>query len=404
MIGKRSKPFDNGVDYTVIIPVFLLIIVGVVAIYTATYHDHPNAIVSTLLQQLIGVLVGCLAAAVIMFFDVERLWKLSPYLYGFGLVLMVLPIFIYSPTLVASTGAKNWVSIGSVSLFQPSEFMKIAYILMMARVGVWFKNEFADLDNSLQKDGKLLLYYLAVTMPVLALLYFQKDMGTAMVFLAILAGIIVLSGVSWRLILPAILVSIIGFGLFLLVFSTDWGKEFLYKMGMDTYKINRVSAWLDPFAYESGIAYQQVQSLLAIGNGGLLGLGFNKTEVSIPVRESDMIFTVIGEDYGFVGSMFVLLLYLVLIYRMLKITIESNNVFYTYISTGFIMMILFHIFENIGAAVGLLPLTGIPLPFISKGGSAMMSNIIGVGLVLSMAYQNTLAKEKKASKRHRHSK
>ena len=258
-----------------------------------------------------------------------------------------------------------------------------------------FTKEALTLENGLEKDGKLLLYYLAVTLPVLALLFFQKDMGTAMVFLAILAGIIVLSGVSWRLILPAIVIGLIGFGLFLLIFSTDWGKELLYKMGMDTYKINRVSAWLDPFAYESGIAYQQVQSLLAIGNGGLFGQGFNQTEVSIPVRESDMIFTVIGEDYGFVGSMFVLLLYLILIFRMLKITIESNNVFYTYISTGFIMMILFHIFENIGAAVGLLPLTGIPLPFISKGGSAMMSNIIGVGLVLSMAYQNNLNKERK---------
>ena len=106
-----------------------------------------------------------------------------------------------------------------------------------------------------------------------------------------------------------------------------------------------------------------------------------------------MIFTVIAEDFGFIGSVFVIVLYLLLIYRMLKITLKSNNQFYTYISTGFIMMLLFHIFENIGAVTGLLPLTGIPLPFISQGGSAIISNLIGVGLLLSMSYQLTIAEE-----------
>lgn len=106
-----------------------------------------------------------------------------------------------------------------------------------------------------------------------------------------------------------------------------------------------------------------------------------------------MIFTVIAEDFGFIGSVFVIVLYLLLIYRMLKITLKSNNQFYTYISTGFIMMLLFHIFENIGAVTGLLPLTGIPLPFISQGGSAIISNLIGVGLLLSMSYQINIAEE-----------
>lgn len=106
-----------------------------------------------------------------------------------------------------------------------------------------------------------------------------------------------------------------------------------------------------------------------------------------------MIFTVIAENFGFIGSVVTLSLYLLLIYRMILITLESNNQFYTYISTGFIMMILFHIFENIGAAIGILPLTGIPLPFISQGGSSLISNLIGVGLVLSMAYQNHMQRE-----------
>lgn len=107
--------------------------------------------------------------------------------------------------------------------------------------------------------------------------------------------------------------------------------------------------------------------MISIGSGGVFGKGFNHLDLPVPVRESDMIFTVIAENFGFIGSAILLALYLILIYRMLRVTLESNNLFYTYISTGFIMMILFHIFENIGAAIGILPLTGIPLPFISQG-------------------------------------
>ena len=138
--------------------------------------------------------------------------------------------------------------------------------------------------------------------------------------------------------------------------------------------------------------------MISIGSGGFFGKGFNVLELSVPVRESDMIFTVIAENFGFIGAALLLMLYLLLIYRMLKVMFESNNLFYTYISTGFIMMILFHVFENIGAAVGILPLTGIPLPFISQGGSALISNLIGVGLILSMNYQHVLARDKESER------
>ena len=168
---------------------------------------------------------------------------------------------------------------------------------------------------------------------------------------------------------------------------------------MDTYQINRIAAWIDPFSFSETIAYQQTQGMISIGSGGLTGKGFNVLDLAVPVRESDMIFTVIAEDFGFIGCAVVIGLYLLLIYRMIRVTFESNNRFYTYIATGFIMMILFHIFENIGATIGILPLTGIPLPFISQGGSSLISNLIGVGLVLSMSYQNSLNQEKEISSR-----
>ena len=344
-------------------------------------------------QQLIWLIMGAAISFVVMLFSTEFLWKITPYLYGLGLILMIFPLIFYSPELVASTGAKNWVSIGSVTLFQPSEFMKISYILILARLTVTFKQKYKE--KNLQEDGKLLLWFALLTLPIMILLALQKDLGTAMVFMAILAGLVLIAGISWQIILPVVGAVALIVALFMVVFLIPGGKEFLYHhMGVDTYQINRLSAWLNPFDYAGSIAYQQTQGMISIGSGGLFGKGFNIVELPVPVRESDMIFTVIAENFGFIGGSIVLALYLILIYRMLRVTFASNNLFYTYISTGFIMMILFHIFENIGAAVGILPLTGIPLPFISQGGSSLISNLIGVGLVLSMSYQNSLNQEK----------
>lgn len=392
-MASKKKPIDSRVDYSLILPVFFLVLIGLFSVYTATIHDYPSKIMVVMGQQLIWLIMGAAISFVVMLFSTEFLWKITPYLYGLGLILMIFPLIFYSPELVASTGAKNWVSIGSVTLFQPSEFMKISYILILARLTVTFKQKYKE--KNLQEDGKLLLWFALLTLPIMILLAFQKDLGTAMVFMAILAGLVLIAGISWQIILPVVGAVALIVALFMVVFLIPGGKEFLYHhMGVDTYQINRLSAWLNPFDYAGSIAYQQTQGMISIGSGGLFGKGFNIVELPVPVRESDMIFTVIAENFGFIGGSIVLALYLILIYRMLRVTFASNNLFYTYISTGFIMMILFHIFENIGAAVGILPLTGIPLPFISQGGSSLISNLIGVGLVLSMSYQNSLNQEK----------
>ena len=389
---KRS--FDSRVDYSLILPVFCLLVIGVVAIYIAVSHDYPNNVWPILGQQLAWIALGIIFSFVVMFFNTKFLWQSTPYLYGLGLALMVLPLVFYNPSLVAATGAKNWVSIGGYTLFQPSEFMKISYILMLAYVIVTFTKKYKDQARTIGLDFLLILWMIVFTIPVLVLLALQSDLGTAMVFVAIFAGLVLLSGVSWKIIIPVFVTVVSAITGFLAIFITKDGRAFMHQLGMPTYQINRILAWLNPFDFAQTTTYQQAQGQIAIGSGGLFGQGFNASNLLIPVRESDMIFTVIAEDFGFIGSVLVIALYLMLIYRMLKITLKSNNQFYTYISTGLIMMLLFHIFENIGAVTGLLPLTGIPLPFISQGGSAIISNLIGVGLLLSMSYQTNLAEEK----------
>ncbi|EHJ56945.1 hypothetical protein HMPREF9318_00155 [Streptococcus urinalis FB127-CNA-2] len=398
---------SKGIDFWLITPVLILLATGLLSIYIASSHDYPKEVVSIMSQQALWLVIGCLIAAVVMLFSTEFLWKVTPFLYAFGLILMVLPIFYYSPTLYQATGAKNWINIQGVTLFQPSEFMKIAYILMLARLSIWFKQK--EKQPSFKNDWKVIGLYTLVTIPVLALLALQKDFGTALVFMAIYAGMLILAGISWWIILPTVLLVVVFIISFIVLFSFEQGKEFLFNIGMDTYQINRISAWLNPFDFAESIAYQQTQGMIAIGSGGIHGSGFDVANLAVPVRESDMIFTVIAENFGFLGSAFILALYLLIIYRMIRVTFASNNKFYTYISTGFIMMILFHIFENIGASLGILPLTGIPLPFISQGGSSLVSNLIGVGLVLSMYHQNyyqdnpqTLVYKRRKSKKKSH--
>ena len=391
---KKPYAWDEAIDYSLIFPVLCLLLIGIVSIYIAVSHDYPHLLQSMMIQQVAWIGLGIFLAFVVMFFQTEFLYRLTPFLYLLGLVLMGLPLYFYSPDLVASTGAKNWVTIGGTTLFQPSEFMKLSYILILSRLIVSFYRRHKRLERRISLDFLLLIYMFLLTLPVLVLLYFQKDLGTALVFLAIFSGLVLVSGVSWKIILPTWggLTALISS--FLLIFISKGGRTFFHNLGMPTYQINRILAWLHPFEYAKSTTFQQAQGQIAIGSGGLWGQGFNVSNLLIPVRESDMIFTVIAEDFGFLGSACLIGLYLLLIYRMIRVTLQSNNQFYSYLSTGFIMMLLFHIFENIGAVTGLLPLTGIPLPFISQGGSSIVSNLIGVGLILSISYQNKMAQVK----------
>ena len=182
-MAKSKNTIESRIDYSILLPVLILLLVGLVSIFIATNFDYPKNLVQVMSQQVLWIFLGSVLAFVVMLFNTEFLWKATPWLYIFGLGLMVLPLVFYSPALVASTGAKNWVSIGSVTLFQPSEFMKISYILFLSRIGVWAKQ--GKEVTELQDDWLLLFQYVAVTLPVLGLLVLQGDMGTALVFLAI---------------------------------------------------------------------------------------------------------------------------------------------------------------------------------------------------------------------------
>ena len=262
--------------------------------------------------------------------------------------------------------------------------MKPAFILMLARV---VKEHNDKYGHTIKTDWLLLGKIIAWLAPVAILLKLQNDFGTMLVFIAIVGGVVLVSGISWKIIVPLYgIVILVAIGVIVLV-TTSAGQSLLSHF-FQAYQFERIKSWLDPSGDTSSGAYQLWQSMKAIGSGQLFGNGFGKASVYVPVRGSDMVFSVIGENFGFVGCVALILIYLYLIIQMVKISFDTRNVFYSYIATGVIMMILFHVFENIGMNIDLLPLTGIPLPFVSQGGSALMGNMIGIGLILSMKFHN----------------
>ena len=382
-VQDESKWYDR-IAWGVIIPVVLLSFVSFYAIYNASVNDSSYGTpTKTVAMQIVWYAISWVMVAFIMRFDAEQIFKLAPYLYGAGIFLLVAVLFLYDRTTAASSGAKSWFVVGPVS-FQPSEVMKPAFILQLARVVREHNERYAhNLRNDWLLIGKVLAWFL----PVAILLMLQPDFGTTLVFVAITAGILLVSGISWKIIIPVfLLLVIVGACAILLVFTSE-GQTIL-KHYFKTYQLERIKSWSDPSSDNSDSAYQLWQSMKAIGSGQIFGNGLNNIKVYVPVRNSDMIFSVIGETLGFVGGVGLIGIYLILIIQMVKITFSTRNAFYSYVSTGIIMMILFHVFENIGMSIDLLPLTGVPLPFVSQGGSALIGNMIGIGLIMSMKWHN----------------
>ena len=375
---------DARIDWGIIFCVLVLAVIGLASIYVALRHDTSTvSIVRTMLSQFVWYVIGTVAVIFLMQFDAEQLWKIAPIAYGLGIFLLISVLIFYSRSYFVQTGAKSWFAIGPFT-FQPSEVMKPAYILMMGRIISQHNAEYYE--HTTRSDWHLLGKMFLWTLPVAVLLKLQNDFGTMLVFFAILAGMILVSGITWKIIVP---VGTIGVALgSTAIFLAVYARGILEKIGFHTYQFERIDAWLNPSGSTDNKSYQLYRSIQAIGSGKLFGKGFNVSNVYVPVRESDMIFSVIGENFGFIGCCVLIFIYLLLIFQMIQVTFDTKNEFYAYISTGVIMMILFHVFENIGMGIGLLPLTGIPLPFVSQGGSALIGNMIGIGLLMSMRYHN----------------
>jgi rod shape determining protein RodA len=370
----------SKLDYSLVFILILLFLASCLAIYSAQASGQYKE--NFLIKQIVWYVVGGGIISMVMTLDSDQLKKLTWYAYGFGIFLLA--FLIVAPASIAPVinGAKNWFVLPGVGSIQPSEFVKIFIILGLSRVVD--QHHLKNPVKTLQTDFWLLIKMGIVTMVPLGMII-KQDLGTSLVFLAILIGMIFISGISWQILVP-----IFSFGIILvgtIFYFVLWSPDVLEKyLGVGEYQLRRIYSWLDPYSYQGTDAYQLTKSLLAIGSGQTGGKGFGNREVYLPESQTDFIFSVVGEEYGFIGSSVLISLFFLLIYHITKVGMETKNNFYTYICVGVISMITFHVFQNIGMTIGVLPITGIPLPFISYGGSALMGNMMGLGLIFSIRY------------------
>ncbi|MGA3600678.1 MULTISPECIES: FtsW/RodA/SpoVE family cell cycle protein [Lysinibacillus] len=380
---ENKRNFASRFDWTLAFILLTFLVISLLAIASAqTSGQYGTNFVP---KQLQWYVIGAVIISIVMFFEPDQYKKMSWYMYGFGIALLVLLIFMPEGTGQIGekiNGAKSWyhTPLGNI---QPSEFMKTFYILALARL--ISKHHEVHPFKSIKTDF-LLLGKMALTLAVpLALILEQPDLGSALVFFAITAALIIVAGVSWKIILPIFVggAAVGGTFLWMALYMQDFLEQ---AFGLKPYQFARIYSWLDPYSYSSSEGYHLITSLNAIGSGEIFGKGFKGREVYVAEGHTDFIFTVIGEEWGFVGASFVICMFFLLIYHLTKTTLLLKDPFSTYVCAGIIAMITFHVFENIGMTIQLLPITGIPLPFISYGGSSLMGNALAIGLVFSMRY------------------
>jgi len=360
-------------DFILLITTLLLCSYGFLLIKSATMSQVAGSD-RYLKTQIAAFVIGliCALVLVVIDYDIYGSFYLQIYAISIGLLIYVL----INPVSASEWGdVRSWIRIGPI-VFQPSEIAKFGVIISLAK--------YIDINKENINNPFVLFKVLAFALFPVALILLQPDLGTALVFIFFIAVMIFVGGIDYKYVT---IVLIIG-----LIFIVICVGAFFYIMPGytigDNYQFDRIVVFVYPELDPEDTGYQVIQSKTAIGSGLLYGRGLYQGVQNqlgyLPTKETDFIFAVIGEELGFIGGILLLLLYAILLYRLLRIAKHTSSMFGSLIVTGITAMLFFHIFENIGMTMGLLPVTGIPLPFISYGGTFMLVNMVSIGLSLGV--------------------
>ena len=357
----RKRELKN-MEWGILIAAIILSIIGMVALFSATQETEYD----DFKKQLIWFCVSIIVMVVVMLIDYEFLVKISPGLYGLFILLLIGVLFT-EPI----NGASSWFNIGFFS-FQPGEFAKIFVILFLAFTISKIQQKG---KTQINKPTKLLIVLAVVGLPVLLIIKL-RDYGTARAFIVATALMLLTAGIDKKYIIGSILLIVIAVPL-------------LYFFILPEHAKTRIDIFLNPESDPRGAGYNILQSQLAIGAGGLTGMGLlkgNQTQLGfLYPKTTDFIFSVIGEEMGFVVAGSIIIIFVYLITKCIYIAKTAKDTTGTLIASGITGIFLFHVIENIGMVMGLLPITGVPLPFISYGGSSMITNFIGIGILLNIS-------------------
>jgi len=361
----------------VVLSTLALVVFGGVMVWAATLTMTGH--VAMVQRQVLGVAVGLLALAVMWVLDYQVLKAWT------GPLMVALSLLIISPRIpglgASVAGATSWLQIAGVRLFQPSEPAKLLFIVVLAAA-------IAEYGGKIDTRRDVLRIAGFAALP-LALILLQPDLGTGLVFVAIASGMLLVGGLKarWFTALALAGVLLVGalFGVNALLVSATGNTDGVL---IKAYQVDRLLVFVDPTRDPKGAGYNLAQSKIAIGSGGLTGAGLGMGSQSrlnfIPERHTDFIFSVLGEQLGFAGAVMLLALYLALLASALSVSASSRDLFGALIAAGLISMWAFQILENVGMTIGMMPITGIPLPFMSYGSSFMVTNLASVGILLSI--------------------
>jgi rod shape determining protein RodA len=365
---SRRASITSGFDPVLTGAVAGLLILGTLLVYAATRQWYANNGLDPqyyLKRQVINIVIGLALAWGVTIIDYRLLRAYTPFIWGFGVLGL---IFVLLPG-VGSTvnGAKAWIPLPGGFQIQPAEIAKISIII---GISMLLSERTHNSDAPTHKD---VLRSLAVAALPMVLILAQPDMGTVFIISASVVTILAVSGAPTRWVVGLLLLAVIGGFV-----ATKAGV-------ISDYQIKRLQSFVDPNADSQGAGYQLRQARITVGSGGLIGTGlFNGPQTNgrfVPEQQTDFIFTVAGEELGFLGSGLIIFLLFLILMRAFAIARRSNDPYGTLVCTGVIAWFAFQTFENIGMTLGLMPMTGVPLPFMAYGGSSMFANLIGFGLL-----------------------
>jgi len=373
--GRGKRGFFAGSDRIMNSAVLLLLFLGVILVYAATRDWFASNGLDPeyyLKRQLINVIIGIALAYGTTLIDYRLLRAYTPIVWGVG-VLGLIAVLV--PGLGSTVnGARSWIAFPGGFQIQPAELAKISIIVGMALI---LAERVAGEDEP--TDRQVLQSLGVAAVPVL-LIVLQPDLGTVLIIAACIITMIAVSGARLRWVIGLLVVGVTG--AYLAVASGE----------VSEYQLNRLRSFVDPSADPQASGYQLRQARITIGSGGFFGKGlFDGPQTNgrfVPEQHTDFIFTVAGEEIGFLGAGLILVLYSIILMRAFSIARRTNDLFGRMVCVGVIAWFSFQIFENIGMTMGLMPMTGVPLPFLSYGGSSMFANMIGVGLLQNI-YQRT---------------
>ncbi len=351
------------VDKLMLLVVFLITILGVVFIYSATWDRDNSGITLNkfVMKQCLFVVIGFILLFIIMNADYMKMLDFAYLAYAINLAALLFLLIFGGERF----GAKRWISLGPFSL-QPSEFVKITVIFALA----------IFLGDRREKIGtvKNYFYSIGIVLPAFILIFLQPDLGTAFVLIPILLAVLFICGERVKYMAFTVLAGLASMPIF-------WSF-------LKSYQKNRLLVFLNPNIDPLGAGYTIIQSKIAIGSGGILGKGWLAGTQShlkfLPERHTDFIFSVIGEEWGFVGGVILILLYTFVIMRGIRIINNTDDIYGRAIATGIVTLLAFQVLVNIAMTIGLMPVVGLPLPAISYGGSNTVTFLIAMGFLLNV--------------------